>query len=149
MNRRYLLDFELRWKHNFLRRERIWQRKVPCLKLLRKAGDCFGWALGDFSTLFVKKLGRDAVKNNAEFGLGLEKVTIMRGAQGLAERILDPEFTKPCRMMVWVRKGYLRRFSNQRCLEGMVANQTEMCVRTELTNTTFQLTSGSRKDTRP
>jgi len=118
---------------------------VPCLKVLRKAGDCFGWALRGFSTLFVIKFYRDAVKNNAEFGLGLEKVTIIRGTQGLAERILDPELTEPCRMMLWVRNGHLRRLSNQRCLEEMVAKQTDMCVSNELTNTAFDLPLGAEK----
>ena len=124
---------------------------MPYCKVPRKVRDCFGWALGDLSALFAEKFNRDVVKDNGEFGLGFEKVTMMHGAQGLAERILEPELTIPCGILLWVRKGRLRGFSDQRRFEEVVAKDTEMCVSNELPfypECGFLLASEDGKDTR-
>jgi hypothetical protein len=107
--------------------------------------------MGARSALFAEKFNRQAVKDNAEFGLGFEKVTKVRGAQGLAERILEPELTIPCGVLRWVWKGDFRGFCDQRCFEEVVAKETEMRVSNELPfylGHCFLFTSESRKDTR-
>ena len=105
---------------------------MKCLKVPHKVGDHFGRALCRLSALFAKKFIRDAVDNNTEFGLCFEEVTIMHGDQGLAERILEPELTIPRGILVWVRKGCIRRFSDQGRFEEVIAKGTEICVSNKL-----------------
>ena len=59
----------------------------------------------------------------------------MCGAQGLAERIFEPEFAIPCGILLWVRKGSLRSLSDQRRFEEVVAKDTEMHVSNEFSFT--------------
>lgn len=124
---------------------------MPYHKVPYKIDNCFVWALGGLSALFAEKFKRDAVKDNAEFALGFEKLTKMLGDQGSAERILQPELTIPCGILLWVWKGRVRRFPDEWRFEEGVAKETEMCVSNELPlypEHGFLLASESRKDTR-
>ena len=113
VNRHNLLEFDLRWEHDSLRRERIRQRKVPCRKVPYEAGDCFARGLGGIAA-FTEKFERDTIEDNAKVGIGLEKVTIVHGIQHLVERVLDPELTVPGGILLRVRESRLRGFFDKR-----------------------------------
>jgi len=80
VNRHHLLEFELRWKHDILRRERIRQRRVPCRKVPRKVGDGFVREPSGIAAFFTEKFERDTVNDNGKLGSSLEKVTMVHGA---------------------------------------------------------------------
>jgi hypothetical protein len=59
-------------------------------------------------------------------------MTILHGKQRLVERVLDPELTKPGRVLLLVRKRCLRGFFDQWLEEEVVAMDAETCISNKL-----------------